>query len=62
MSVHRFVPGQVYVYVYVFVCFGGKDVTFVKVPLSICKSLPPDRHLHMRDLVSSCVAGCRWSL
>lgn len=41
MSVHRFIPGQVYVYVCVFVCFGGKVVSFVKVPVSICEICHP---------------------
>lgn len=39
----------------VYLCFDGKVVAFVKVPLSICKSLPPDRHFtHERSGVQVC--------
>ena len=32
------------------------------MPVSMCRSLPPNRHAHRGDLVSRCVTGCGLSL
>ena len=37
-------------------------IGYMKVPVSMCRSLPPNRHAHRGDLVSRCVTGCGLSL
>lgn len=46
MCVHRFTPEQV--------CVMGEGVGFVKVPVSVCESLPPDRNGHRGNMLSRC--------
>ena len=61
-QVHPWTGVCVCVHVCVVVCLGEEVVGYVKVPIGIHKSLPPDRRVHTGDLAPRCVLRCGSSL